>query len=114
MKIETSTFSVNYFDEQTVVLQGVMRLVSPMEYMSVFDELYRNLDLTAQYTIDLSKLEYLNSSGITALSRIVLYARDNSKKLKFICGNTIAWQRKTMNGLLRLWDELQVDWQQNG
>jgi hypothetical protein len=114
VKIETSTFSVDYFDEKSVVLKGIMRLVSPMEYMSVFDELYRQIDLTPHYTIDLSKLEYLNSSGITALSRIVLYAREHAKKLKFICGNTIAWQRKTMNGLMRLWDELQVDWQQNG
>ncbi len=91
------------------VLAGVLRLSSPAayeEWLAPLREALTNADAT--YTIDISKVQFLNSSGITGLSRLVLLARTLGRPLVFIGSTKTAWHGKTLRLIARLYTGLEV------
>jgi hypothetical protein len=88
------------------VVSGVMRLSSPTAYEEAFLPIKNDLENhKGEYSIDLSKLQYLNSSGITSLARIVLIAKKRNDSI-FIHGDPqIPWQEKTLSTLARLYSK---------
>ena len=90
-------------------LSGVLRLSSPADYEERFEPIRRAMvDAADGYTIDLSQVRFLNSSGITSLSRIVLLARTQDKPLDIVGSEGIAWHSKTLNLLKKLYTKLDV------
>ncbi len=59
--------------------------------------------------IDITELEYLNSSGITSLARIIIQARKDDKSIKLIINKNIPWQNKTLSSLQNLWEKLYIE-----
>lgn len=91
------------------VLSGVMRLASPNSYEGVFEPVKKGIaDAAAVYTLDITRLKFMNSSGITALSRLVLHARTHNKQLVVMGTETVAWQKKTLTSLQRLYSRVDV------
>ena len=109
MKIETADYSLDC-SGGVAVLDGVLRLHSPVAYEGVFEGVREALlAATSTFVIDLAGVRFMNSSGITALSRLVLLARNSDKPL-MIKGNTqVAWQQKTITSLQRLYKGLEVE-----
>jgi hypothetical protein len=91
-------------------LGGVMRLVSPSAYRA---ELAPVSDKVGQragqpFVLDVADLQFLNSSGITALSRLVLRARGLKVGLSFIIDDSVLWQKKTLPSLAKLYPGMKL------
>lgn len=96
-------------DTHTVRMSGALRLGGLSEYAPISDLLENALDGREVLTIDLSALEFLNSSGIATLSKFVISARNrNDCRLAIQGSNAIAWQGKSLNNLKRLMPSLEL------
>ena len=88
-------------------LSGVMRLVSPAAYRGALAAVHDQIDAaTGPIELDLAGLQFLNSSGITALSRLVMQARERSVTMTVIIDEQVSWQKKTLPSLARLYPKL--------
>lgn len=98
---------------QNITISGVMRLANMQEYEVVTQYLNECLANAADnLTLDLSKLTFLNSSGITTLSLFVLQCKKNTKPTLHIIGSTtIAWQEKSLPNFNKLWNEAAISFQ---
>lgn len=86
-----------------VRLQGSLRLNGLTEYAPISDLLDEALDGSAQLELDLTQLEFLNSSGIATLSKFVIAARNRKTcELTIRGSNAVPWQGKSLNNLKRL------------
>lgn len=63
-------------------------------------------------TLDLRKLESLNSSGINILSRFVIKVRQQKTIQIVVQGSqAIPWQGRSLKNLQRLMPSLQLEWE---
>ncbi len=108
MRGPAQSFTIDCPDAQSARIAGVLRLSSPAEYEPFFEPLCAAVDNNDSYTIDLSGVRFMNSSGITSLSRLVLRARSQSKPLTLVGAEGVSWQTKTLTLLCRLHDKLEV------
>ena len=110
MIIKTDDYIINSSILNEVTISGSMRLPSPLSYDQPFALIKKGLeDSTDILTINLTALEYLNSSGITSLARIIIQARKDDKGMKLIINNSIPWQQKTLSSLKQLWEKLHIE-----
>ncbi|MDX9701115.1 MAG: hypothetical protein RBT55_16185 [Rhodocyclaceae bacterium] len=99
------------FDPATrcIAMTGALRLGGLSEYAPISELLESALCDDAQLTLDLSGLEFLNSSGIATLSKFVITARNRKTcALQVLGSNDIAWQGKSLNNLKRLMPALEL------
>ena len=108
MKIEEQDFAVD-IQADSAVLNGVLRLATPKAYERIFVPLTDALTAASTYAVDITAVKFMNSSGITALSRLVLAARKQDKALTIRGTESVAWQRKTITSLKRLHKKLTVE-----
>ena len=84
-----------------------MRLPSPLSYDQPFSPIKEGIEnSTDTYTINISDLQYLNSSGITSLARLIILARKEDKALDIITNDTTPWQKRSLQSLTNLWEKL--------
>lgn len=96
-------YSIRCGDDGRAALSGVLRLASPAMYNDVFVPVMQAMAATeGVFEIDLSGLRFMNSSGISALSHIVLQARRQDRKLRLRIDPQAGWQKKTAASLTRL------------
>lgn len=102
------------FDPATgcVNISGSLRLGGLPEYAPVTQLLNRAMDECDTLTLDLTDLEFLNSSGIAALSKFVINVRDQASCRLVIRGNKgVPWQGKSLNNLKRLMPNLELEFE---
>ena len=104
----TEDFVIDTSAPDRARLSGVLRLASPADYEERFEPMRRGLTTSASYTIDLAQVRFLNSSGITSLSRLMLLARSQQKDLTLVGSEAVSWHAKTLTLLKRLYDRLDV------
>ncbi|WP_413206530.1 slr1659 superfamily regulator [Rhodospirillum sp. A1_3_36] len=111
--IDGATYKVERDDEQgRVTLSGTLRLNGLTEYEPLAQILRDGLDHYPTLTLDLRKLDFLNSSGIAMLSKFVIEARDRDDHVLSIVGSkAVAWQGKSLVNLRRLMPTLALDFQ---
>ncbi len=98
------------WDAGRATVIGIMRLASPDSYEQVFAGIRSSISAAeAGFVVDISEVRFMNSSGITALSRLVLLARKHGHPLLIIGSKSISWQTKTLSSLQRLYGKLNVD-----
>ena len=83
-------------DGNIMVISGRMRLSSPTAYNEPFKLAFEGI-AKSDFIVDLRKLDYLNSSGISVIARLALVANNNANYITFIISDTIPWQNKTMS-----------------
>jgi hypothetical protein len=100
MEIKTKDYTLLYDrDTQTVTCCGAFRLSVVEEYAPIVDLLNEVADSSPNtVTLDLRKLEFLNSSG-----KNIQIAIKGSKQ--------IPWQRKSLKNLQRLMPSLQLEFE---
>lgn len=108
MNIETDDFAVSIEGDRSRLV-GVLRLATPAAYKKIFDPLTDALTANDAFTVDIVEVKFMNSSGITALSRLVLAARKQDKPLTILGTEAVAWQKKTITSLKRLHKKLTVE-----
>ena len=102
-------FTIDTSAPDRAVLEGVLRLASPTAYEERFGPIRDRLKACeGEYTIDITRVRFVNSSGITGLSRLVLLSRSLDRGLIVIGKETIGWQETTLRLFQRLYQRLDV------
>lgn len=112
MVIKGDTYTIEYFrEERRIVFRGVLRLQGKEHYQEVFDFLIKTtLATEGTLNIDMSKLEFLNSAGISSLCLYAIRLRDMPGRKVIITGsNSVAWQAKSLGNLLKFTDRIQLN-----
>ncbi len=100
------------FDPATgrVALSGSLRLGGIGEYGPMADLLKQAVAQGGPVVLDLTRLEFLNSSGIAMLSRFVIEARNSgTEQLTIVGSSEVPWQGKSLNNLQRLMPSLNLE-----
>lgn len=93
-------------------LEGVLRLASPQAYEDRLAPIRAGIQQCPDaYTIDISRVRFINSSGITGLSRIVLLVRSLDRGLVLVGRRSVPWQETTLRLFQRLYPKLVVELQ---
>jgi len=94
----------------TVVFEGSMRLANLTEYEKVSEFLKDSAkSVEKNLILDLSRLNFLNSSGITTLSMFIIGLKKlQVTKLKVIGSHSISWQEKSLPNFNKLWHEVEI------
>lgn len=88
---------------------GVMRLASPESYRAVLAPVLAAIEARpAQYRLDLAAVSFMNSSGVTAFSRLIMSARQHNVALQCVVDDQHSWQRKTLSSLQRLYPRIEI------
>jgi hypothetical protein len=111
-EITTENYCVNLDKlNHTVTFKGSLRLSSMEEYNPIVELL--NTAIAAHppaLTLDLKNLEFLNSSGISMLSKFVINLRkQNITELVILGSQSIPWQGKSLKNLQRLMPNLTLE-----
>ena len=95
---------------RTAVLRGVMRLEHDATRERVFSAISADLAATGndRYTIDVSDVVFMNSSGIRHLAMLVQAAKRSGRRIVIIGRSTVPWQSRTLASLSRLYDGLEL------
>lgn len=105
MEIKTEQYRICYDPKTaTVSFSGSLRLTGPEEYQSIAQLLSDVADEeTGKITLNLQQLEFLNSSGISMLSKFIIEVRKKAGIQMAVQGSqSIAWQTKSLKNLQRL------------
>lgn len=105
MEVNGENYSVVYeTDTATIICEGTLRLYGVAGYSSVTDLFNAAADQHPEtITLNLEGLQFLNSSGINALSKFVIRVRNKkSSKLVVRGTNQFPWQGKSLKNLKRL------------
>jgi anti-anti-sigma factor len=99
-------------DWATVVFQGSLSLTSSADYAPIAQLLQDALtNQPASLILNLRSLEFINSSGISVLSRFVLKARNQPNTQLVVQGTeTVIWQTRSLKNLQRLMPTLVLEW----
>ncbi len=110
MEIKTEDYYIGYDSTTaTVICQGALRLSGMEEYAPIVKLLNEVADLELpKITLDLKQLEFLNSSGISMLSKFVIRVRQKGLAMVIKGSQTIPWQGKSLRNLLRLMPSLEL------
>ncbi len=111
MIIKTDSYQVDCSKPSVAVISGKMRLPSPSSYEEPFQHILTGISDPAQssYLIDITGLDFLNSSGIAALGRFVFIARQSTKPMTIRLSKTSPWQDKIIGLFKRLYDGLLIE-----
>ncbi len=110
-EIKGEDYSIQYDPESlTVCFQGELSLGGPTEYAPIaelLDEVANPEPPTI--TLNLKKLEFVNSSGISMLSKFVISVRKKKTIQLLVLGsNEIPWQQKSLRNLEKLLPTLKL------
>ena len=109
MRIQTDDYTIEC-EAARSTMSGVLGLHSPKAYEDVFECVAAGLRAsTDAYVLDIAAVKFMNSSGITALSRLVLQARTQKVPLRIVGSEQVAWQKMTLSSLRRLYDGLVIE-----
>ena len=111
MRIETEDYQIWYDPKNsTFFLKGFLRLEGMKEYQPIMDLILELIDQSLQLTINLQDLEFLNSSGISMLSMLVVKIREKGNvQLTFQGSKKVLWQTKSLRNLQRLMPSLNLE-----
>ncbi len=109
MEIKGEDYAVWYEAETaTILCKGSLRLSSMEDYAPIIQLLSDVTDQEpAMMTLDLRRLEFLNSSGINVLSKFVIKVRQKGSIQIAVRGSQeTPWQVKSLKNLQRLMPSL--------
>lgn len=112
MEIKTENYSVVYDDAaQSIIFQGSLRLNGTEEYAPISNLLNDVVEQEpGKIWLNLKELDFLNSSGISLLSKFVINVRKRKNIQMVVMGaKGIPWQGKSLKNLQRLMPTLTLE-----
>ncbi|GAB4366250.1 MAG: hypothetical protein Kow00121_03510 [Elainellaceae cyanobacterium] len=112
-EISGEEYSVQYdATTATIFFQGSLSLTGVEDFDPISNLLETAIDNAAtKLTLNLRQLEFLNSSGISVLSRFVIKARNQPQTTLTVQGSeTIIWQKRSLRNLQRLMPAMELEW----
>ncbi len=103
-EIKGDDYSVTFDPEaMTIKFQGELSLGGPKDYEPIVNLLNKAANSgPAQLTLDVRELGFLNSSGISMLSKFVMNLRNKRIQLTILGGKNVPWQGKSLSTLKKL------------
>lgn len=114
MEVKTDDYKVWYEPKTTTVnFQGLLRESGIADYKPIEQLLDEAIALEpATITMNLQELEFLNSSGMSVLSRFVIGVRKKKTIQLLVKGSKeIRWQEKFLANWQRLMPAVTLEWQ---
>ncbi|MEM9301251.1 MAG: hypothetical protein AAGE01_04030 [Pseudomonadota bacterium] len=110
MKIEGDGYAIEHA-EGTTSFSGSLRLNGTAEYQPIADFLDESLEAGGDAVQwDLSRLEFLNSSGINMLYKFVIGLRKRGNVTMKVRGSSeIAWQAKSLANMKKFLPGLELE-----
>ena len=111
MDIVHADYQVQYDEPNaTVSCHGSFRLAGE-EYKPILDLMLKAADTAPpMLTLDVRNLQFLNSSGINTLSKLILHVRNKKVSQVLVQGSTrFPWQEKSLINLQRLMPALKLE-----
>lgn len=111
LKLEGDIYLIWYKDDDHIIhFEGSLRLWDPGEYSRIKQYMLDIYELDIEkLSIDLTKLEFLNSSGISMLCKFIFETKKTNRIPITIVGrNDILWQKKSLHNLKKLWDKIEL------
>ncbi len=104
MEIKTNEYRV-WVDGSRISFDGTMRLSGKEAYQPIQDIMNSVLEAApATITLDLTELEFLNSSGINLFAKFTIEMRKQPDVKLAVHGSTkIPWQSKSLPNLKKLY-----------
>ncbi|MEI8093955.1 MAG: hypothetical protein WCG80_07080 [Spirochaetales bacterium] len=112
--IKGDDYSVEYHPTTSqLFFRGTIRLQTTEDYVPVMELMQKAHAGCAEggtnLIMDFSHLEFLNSSGINAISKFVIATRKEAKICIDVLGNKdIYWQQKSLQNLQKLWAKVTI------
>jgi hypothetical protein len=109
VEIKTNEYRV-WNENGTIHFEGTMRLSSPAEYAPIQALMSQVLAENAtRVDLDLTGLEFLNSSGINLFAKFTIEVRNKGSVGLGVKGSTrIPWQGKSLPNLKKLYPALDL------
>lgn len=111
--VKGEEFSVDFNEAtRTIHFKGTIRLQTGEDYAPIVDLLNKGMisEVAGELLLDFRQLNFLNSSGINAVSKFVISARKEDRvALKVIGNKDIYWQQKSLQNLQKLWAKVQIE-----
>ena len=111
-KVTGDEYQITY-DQATAMIEftGSVRLLGASSYGPIIDLLDEVEDMHPKtITLQLKDLQFLNSSGINALSKFVIRVRNEKQSQIIVYGTEkFPWQSKSLRNLQRLMPELKLE-----
>lgn len=111
--IQGEEYRVRYdASTSTIFFEGSLSLAGLEDFAPIVNLLNTALDSAPpRLTLNLCQLEFLNSSGISILSRFVIKVRGQSETTLMLQGSeAIIWQKRSLRNLQRLMPTLELEW----
>jgi len=111
-EIKDSDYQVQYDSDSNIVnFSGLMSLGGPQGYAPITELLNKiAANEPEQITLNLRQLEFLNSSGISMLSKFVLGLRKKKAIQLIILGSSeMPWQSKSLKNLQKFLPSLKLE-----
>ncbi len=112
LELKNNDYQV-WFDPalNTVFCKGFLRLDGVDGYQEIMDLLLFGVATAhPKVTVDLSQLQFLNSSGISMLSMFVIKVREKGDLQLIVRGSEkILWQTKSLRNLKRLMPAMMLE-----
>lgn len=112
LKLEDDLYTISYNkDDFTVYFNGSIRLWDPVDYEKIRRFLLDVYELEQpKLLLDLTQLEFLNSSGISMLCKFIFDVKQANKcPVGMIGSEAILWQKKSLTNLQKIWDQLELE-----
>jgi hypothetical protein len=109
--IHGESFEIQLEEENSNVLfKGALRLCGTEDYAPILDMLKETLiSPTTPIVLDLRQLDFLNSYGITMLSRFVMEARGHEGiDIQVLASEAVPWHARSLKNLQRLMPTLTI------
>ena len=98
--VNTIDYLITFEADNQVVISGTLRLEHVSDYDVIFQKIKDNILTTNdKFTINISKLIYLNSAGITSIAKLLIISKSHNKFIHVIGDTTIPWQSKFLKSI---------------
>lgn len=111
MEIKTDKYSVEYIrSDRQITFKGILRLLGKDEYREIFELLTQAANETTglPLKLNMSELQFLNSSGISSLSMFIIKMRQLDKDISIIGSDSIPWQSKSLRNFQKLYGKVEI------
>lgn len=115
MEVVGKKFNVRFDTRSaTIFFSGILDVRGKEGYQPIVDLFDAVIERQpALITLDVRQLEFLNSSGITAIgSGLVIKARNKGRsRLAIHCSERFPWQKRSMKGISRLMPGIELKYE---